>query len=39
VGYAAPTIDESKCIACGKCSRRCPVFQLVDTPVKEMALA
>jgi ferredoxin len=39
VGYAAPTIDESKCIACGKCSRRCPVFQLVDTPVNEMARA
>ena len=31
-GYAAPTVDESKCISCGKCARRCPVFQLVKDP-------
>lgn len=30
-GNAAPTIDEEKCIECGKCMRVCPygVFQAV----------
>jgi ferredoxin len=35
VGYAAPIIDESKCIECGKCSRRCPVFALAKDPQRE----
>ncbi len=35
VGYAAPTVDESKCISCGKCARRCRVFQLVKEPQPE----
>ena len=25
-GYAAPTVDDSKCIACCKCTRRCSAF-------------
>lgn len=31
-GYDAPTIDQDKCIACGKCVRYCPMqaFELVD---------
>ena len=24
-GYAAPTVDMSKCIKCGKCVRYCPM--------------
>ena len=24
-GYAAPTVDESKCTKCGKCVRYCPM--------------
>lgn len=24
-GYAAPTVDESKCIKCGKCVNYCPM--------------
>ena len=31
-GYAAPMVDESKCLSCGKCARRCRVFQLVKDP-------
>jgi len=31
VGYAAPTVDDSKCLACGKCSRRCRVFSQVNS--------
>ncbi len=34
-GYAAPTVDESKCISCGKCARRCRVFSLVQDPRRE----
>jgi len=30
VGYAAPTVDDNKCIACCKCTRRCSVFTPVD---------
>ncbi|ACL70759.1 4Fe-4S binding protein [Halothermothrix orenii] len=26
-GFGAPTIDEEKCILCGKCLNTCPVFQ------------
>jgi len=26
-GYAAPYIDQEKCIECGRCTRSCPVFQ------------
>jgi ferredoxin len=35
VGYAAPTVDDSKCIACGKCSRRCRVFTQVSSSQPE----
>ena len=28
-GYDAPTIDEEKCIKCGKCVRFCPMRALV----------
>ncbi|MGE4483902.1 MAG: 4Fe-4S binding protein [Oscillospiraceae bacterium] len=28
-GYSAPTIDQSKCIKCGKCVRSCPMRALV----------
>lgn len=24
-GYAAPVVDESKCVKCGKCVRYCPM--------------
>ena len=24
VGFAAPSVDESKCIKCGKCVKYCP---------------
>ena len=30
VGYSAPTMDDNKCIACCKCTRRCSVFTPVD---------
>ena len=29
VGYAAPTVDMSKCIKCGKCVKFCPMRALV----------
>lgn len=29
-GFAAPTINEEKCILCGKCIKTCPVFQPVS---------
>lgn len=29
IGFAAPTVDESKCINCGKCSNFCPKKALV----------
>lgn len=28
-GYSAPTVDEDKCIKCGKCVRFCPMKALV----------
>ncbi|MEG2014776.1 MAG: 4Fe-4S binding protein [Clostridia bacterium] len=28
-GYNAPTVDQSKCIRCGKCSKFCPMKALV----------
>ncbi|HWP50850.1 MAG TPA: 4Fe-4S binding protein [Clostridia bacterium] len=27
-GYAAPTVDEDKCIKCGKCVKFCPMKAL-----------
>jgi len=27
-GYAAPTVDQDKCIKCGKCVRFCPMRAL-----------
>jgi Fe-S-cluster-containing hydrogenase component 2 len=29
-GYSAPTVDESKCIDCGKCVKFCPMGALVN---------
>ncbi len=29
-GNAAPTVDESKCIDCGRCVRYCPMGALRD---------
>ncbi|HBL84335.1 MAG: 4Fe-4S ferredoxin [Clostridiales bacterium GWF2_38_85] len=28
-GYAAPVVDEEKCIKCGKCVKYCPMRALV----------
>jgi ferredoxin len=28
-GFAAPTIDQDKCIDCGLCAKACNVFELV----------
>lgn len=28
-GFNAPTVDEEKCIKCGKCSDFCPKYALV----------
>ncbi|NLG19609.1 MAG: 4Fe-4S binding protein [Fibrobacter sp.] len=25
-GFSAPVVDNEKCIKCGKCTKRCPVF-------------
>lgn len=35
VGYNAPTVDNDKCIGCGKCTKVCAfkVFHLVPEPV------
>lgn len=30
VGMKAPTIDQEKCIACGKCLRGCPMGAFVQ---------
>jgi ferredoxin len=27
-GYAAPTVDQGKCVGCGKCVRYCPMSAL-----------
>ena len=29
VGFSAPTVDNGKCIKCGKCARFCPKKALV----------
>jgi Fe-S-cluster-containing hydrogenase component 2 len=29
-GFDAPTVDESKCIICGKCVRYCPMGAITE---------
>lgn len=34
-GLAAPTVDENKCIECGKCVRLCPMGALQNRVVAQ----